>query len=390
MTNLPVFQPTSPNQALSIRPARLEDLKRLVEIENRSFAIDRFSRRTFRYLLTRAHAVTLVAETADGNVAGYAMLLFHRGTSLARLYSLAVDPTLRVQGTGSTLIEAAEQLALSHDCITLRLEVRQDNTDAIRLYQKLGYQALDTVSDYYEDHMDALRMEKSLAPHLKPSLARVPYYEQTLDFTCGPASLMMAMETLDSSLKLDRKLELRIWRESTTVFMTSGHGGCGPYGLALSAWRRGFDVEVFVNDPGALFITSVRDPEKREVMRLVQEDFLEELQALPIHLEYRALEVAELTAKFDRGGIPVVLISSYRIYGEKFPHWVVMTGHDESFVYLHDPYVDHEAGKTATDSIDMPILKRDFQRMARYGKTGQKAVLILSRSIDTDPTATSD
>ncbi|MFN3919706.1 MAG: peptidase C39 family protein, partial [Methylohalobius sp.] len=179
-------------------------------------------------------------------------------------------------------------------------------------------------------------------------------------------------------LPLDRKLELRIWRESTTVFMTSGHGGCGPYGLALSAWRRGFNVEVYVNDPGALFITSVRDPEKREVMRLVQEDLLEELQLLPIHLEYRALGVEELSEKFDRGGIPVVLISSYRIYGEKFPHWVVMTGHDQSFVYLHDPYVDEEAGKTQTDCINLPILKRDFERMARYGKTGQKAVLILS------------
>lgn len=370
------------NPAVTIRPARLEDLDRLVQIENRSFTIDRFSRRTFRYLLTRANAVTLVAEV-DAKVIGYAMLLFHHGTFLARLYSLAVDPAFRSLGAGLALLEAAEHLALTHDCVTLRLEVRQDNASAIRLYQRHGYKLLGTVPDYYEDHMDALRMEKFLAPHLKPSLVRVPYYQQTLDFTCGPAALMMAMKTLDPSLPLDRKLELRIWRESTTVFMTSGHGGCGPYGLALSAWRRGFSVEVFVNDPGALFITSVRDPEKREVMRLVQEDLLEELKTLPIHLEYRALGVDELTEKFDHGGIPVVLISSYRIYGEKFPHWVVMTGHDESFVYLHDPYVDEEAGKTATDVINLPILKRDFQRMARYGKTGQKAVLILSNPFGT-------
>lgn len=377
MATTSAIQLPPPRQAVTIRPARLEDLDRLVQIENRSFTTDRFSRRTFRYLLTRANAATLIAEV-DAKVIGYAMLLFYRGTSLARLYSLAVDPAFRSLGAGLALIEAVERLALAHDCVTLRLEVRQDNASAIRLYQRHGYKPLGTVPDYYEDHMNALRMEKFLAPHLKPSLMRVPYYRQTLDFTCGPAALMMAMKALNPALSLDRKLELRIWRESTTVFMTSGHGGCGPYGLALSAWRRGFSVEVFVNDPGALFITSVRDPEKREVMRLVQEDLLEELKTLPIQLEYRALGVDELTEKFDRGGIPVVLISSYRIYGEKFPHWVVMTGHDQSFVYLHDPYVDEEAGKTATDVINLPILKQDFQRMARYGKTGQKAVLILS------------
>ena len=80
--------------------------------------------------------------------------------------------------------------------------------------------------------MEALRYEKALAPRLKPSLARVPYYEQTLDFTCGSSALMMAMKSLDPSLRFSRTLELRLWREATTIFMTSGHGGCGPLGLA--------------------------------------------------------------------------------------------------------------------------------------------------------------
>ncbi|MBS1213888.1 MAG: N-acetyltransferase [Proteobacteria bacterium] len=188
---------------------------------------------------------------------------------------------------------------------------------------------------------------------------------------------MMAMKALQPDLQLDRKLELRIWRESTTVFMTSGHGGCGPYGMSLSACHRGFDVELFVNDDGALFINSVRDPEKRTVIRLVQEDFVEELRHLPVKIVYGALSVGDLQSKMEQGGIPVVLISSYRIYQEKFPHWVVVTGYDERCFYVHDPYVDTGAGKTLTDCISMPILKKDFQRMARYGKTGQKAVLII-------------
>jgi ribosomal-protein-alanine acetyltransferase len=361
-----------------IRPARLQDLEALVAIENRSFDVDRFSRRSFRYLLTKANAETLVHEEQE-RVLAYVMLLFNTGTSLARLYSLAVDPALQGKGIGNALIAAAEESAVAHDCIYLRLEVRRDNATAIRLYEKLGYKGIGSLPDYYEDHMEALRYEKLLAPHLEPDMVRVPYYEQTLDFTCGPSALLMAMKVLDPKLELSRLLELRLWRESTTIYMTSGHGGCGPYGMALSAYHRGFDVEIYVKEPGVLFVDSVRSEEKKEVMRLVQEDFIGELAKLPVKLSHRALRVREIQRIFEAGGMPIVLISSYRIYREKFPHWVVVTGFDEKYIYVHDPYVDYEAGKTATDSINMPILKKDFERMARYGKAGQEAALILKR-----------
>lgn len=363
-----------------IRPATLDDLDALLDIEERCFDSDRLSRRSFRHLLTRGHAATLVAER-DGAVCGYGMVLCNAGTSLGRLYSFAVDPSCQGQGLGHQLLEACEQAALARDCVTLRLEVRPDNAAAIGLYESHGYRRFDVVEDYYEDHAQALRYEKQVAPHLKPDLVPVPYYQQTLDFTCGPAALMMAMKALQPRLNTDRKLELRLWRESTTVFMTSGHGGCGPYGMALAAWQRGFDVEVFVNDEGALFVDSVRSPDKKAVITLVQEDFLDQLRALPVPLRRGAASLDRLQAAFAAGGIPIVLISSYRIYHEKFPHWLVVTGFDDRYVYVHDPFVDDEAGKTRMDCINMPILKKDFQRMARYGKAGQRATLVIRRRV---------
>ncbi len=361
-----------------LRRAVLSDLDRLVELENRCFDIDRLSRRSFRHLLTRGHAVTLLDEEA-GQIRGYAMVLFNAGTSLARLYSIAVDRPWRGRGLGRLLIQEAEREALAHDCVTIRLEVRRDNVPTISLYRQMGYRQFGHYVDYYEDHMEALRFEKRLQPQLRPDLAHVPYYRQTLDFTCGPASLMMAMKTLDPSLVLDRSLEIRLWRESTTVFMTSGHGGCGPYGLALAAQHRGFDVDVYVNEEGALFIDSVRSEEKKEVMRLVQDDFLDEITHRNLPLAYRPLALDEMKARFENGAILLVLISSYRIYHEKFPHWVVVTGFDDRFVYVHDPYVDEERGRSETDVINMPILQKDFQRMARYGKSGLRAAIVLYR-----------
>ncbi len=264
-----------------IRTATTDDLDALVELENRCFDLDRLTRRNFRYMLTKANAAMLV-DDRQGQLAGYVLVLFHTGTSLARMYSLAVDEQFRGEGVGGALIEAAEAAALKVGCVYMRLEVRPDNVGAIALYRNHGYRQFDVVDDYYEDHAEALRFEKLMVPHLEPEMVRVPYYEQTLEFTCGPAAVMMAMKALDDSVELNRQTEIRIWRESTTVFMTSGHGGCGAHGLALSAYHRGFDVEIYVKDESPMFVDSVRSEEKKEVIRLVQDGFIQEVAGLPI------------------------------------------------------------------------------------------------------------
>jgi hypothetical protein len=190
---------------------------------------------------------------------------------------------------------------------------------------------------------------------------------------------MMAMKALDPGLALDRTLELRIWREATTIFMTSGHGGCGPFGLALAAHSRGFAVDVYVNDTGVPLVDSVRSPEKKEVMRLVHEDMLAQVNRARIPVVYEPLSPAALRERFDAGAVPLVLISSYRIYAEKFPHWVVITGFDDHFVYVNDPFVDYENGEKTLDSINMPITRAEFARMARYGRAGLQAVILIAR-----------
>jgi ribosomal protein S18 acetylase RimI-like enzyme len=365
-----------PEAAAGIRPAVLDDVPALLRLEQRCFETDRIAQRQFRYLISRANAATLVAE-GGGAVVGYVIVLFSRGTSMARLYSIAVAPDARGRGLARRLAEAAETEAWRHHRAYMRLEVRKDNAASLALFTGLGYRRFGERADYYEDHMDAWRMEKTLAPDARPPLRNVPYYEQTLEFTCGPAALMMAMKTLQPGLALDRKLELRLWREATTIFMTSGHGGCGPFGLALAAARRGFRVEIFVSEAGVHLADSVRSEEKKEVIRLVQEDMEAEARALGLRVTYGVLSVDELKARFDAGAVPLVLISSWLIYGEKSPHWVVVTGFDDHFVYANDPFVDYDEGETPTDSIDMPIPRDQFHLMSRYGKAGLKAVVML-------------
>jgi len=359
-----------------IRLASLDDLDALVELENRCFTSDRLSRRNFRYMLTEARATTHVWDEG-GRIGGYVLVLYSKGTALARLYSIAVDDSIRGRGVGRRLVEAAEAEALRRGCVSMRSEVRRDNTASLAMFERAGYQVFDEVEDYYEDHMSAFRFERALVPRPELSQVPVPFYPQTTDFTCGPACLMMAMRTLDDAIGFDRRTELRLWRESTSIFMASGHGGCGPYGLALAAHRRGFRVEVFVQENGPFLVDTVRSAAKKEVMRIVEEDFLDQIATVDIAVHHRVIGFDEVRQRFDDGSIPVVLISSHRIYEERFPHWLVVTGFDRDFIYAHDPFVDDSEGETAADCVNMPIARLEFERMARYGRSGQRAVLIV-------------
>jgi len=365
----------------AIRLAQPEDLSALLRMENAAFATDRISPRAFRYLLSKANAATLV-ETAEGaaTLRGYATVLFNRGTSLARLYSIAVDPAYQGHGVGTRLLAAAERVARERSAAYMRLEVRADTAETIAFYKAHGFRKLALQPHYYEDDVAAFRMEKCLAAaQPEPTPGRIPYYAQSLDFTCGPAAVLMAMRGLDPLVRVDQTAELRVWRESTTVFMTSGLGGCSPEGLSLAAHRRGFAVELFLSDGGVLFIDSVRSPTKREVIRLVQEDFREQLQDSGVKVTFRPLALEAMRGKCEEGGIPVVLISSYRFDREKQPHWVVVTGFAGDTVFLHDPNVDPDLDKTPTDCMHIPVLVSDFARMARYGRSQQQAALVISK-----------
>jgi len=360
-----------------LRDAVLGDLDRLVALEQRCFELDRISRRSFRHLLTKAHAFTLVAEQA-GQLLGYGMILLHRTTAAARLYSFAVDPATRRQGLGSRLLEALEKKARDAGAAELRLEVRPDNHAAIASYKAAGYRAFGTYEDFYEDHADALRMEKRLAGGKRVGLTRVPYYAQTLPFTCGAASLLMAMKALSPNAQsLERRRELRLWREATLIYMTSGHGGCDPFGLALAAHRRGFAAEVYVTDEERLFVDSVRDPTKKDVIRLVLQDFRAQIREARVPVHRRGMTVADAMAHLKAGRLPIVLVSSYALTGEKAPHWVVLTGFDEQFLYFHDPDPTETDSRGKLDCVNVPVPHAAFERMARYGMSRLKAAVVL-------------
>lgn len=348
----------------------------MLAIENICFDSDQLSHRSFKWMIEKANSLLLVAEQQK-QLMGYVLVLYAIGTSLGRIYSLAVLPQFRNQKTARALMREAEQTALAAGRGFIRLEVRPDNLGAITLYESLGYHQFDIVSDYYEDHAHALRMMKVLQPQPEELRQQVFHYSQNTDFTCDPASLMMAMETLQPDMYLDRGVELQLWREATTILMTSGHGGCSAQGLALAAWRRSFKTTLITNSDDVPFINGVRNDDKKAVMECVHQDFMRQLTVSDVAQQKRPLDVSILREYLNQGALAVVLISSYRLNRNKSPHWVVLVSISDTFVYFHDPDIDWEDDKTLTDSFYVPVSHKEFNRMLGYGKPRYQAAVIL-------------
>ena len=80
-----------------------------------------------------------------------------RGEQVAWIATIGVLPEFRGRGGGSALLQACEaRITLP----VLRLCVRTDNLDAIRIYERFGYQRKGEWSAYYQDGAPALVMEK--------------------------------------------------------------------------------------------------------------------------------------------------------------------------------------------------------------------------------------
>lgn len=360
---------------MKYRKAKKSDIDALLSLERGSFDSDKLERRNFAYFLSLGHS-SLIVQVLDNEIVGYGLLLFHRGTALARLYSIAISQKHQGQGLGKKLLMKLEEDALENECSYLRLEVSIENKSAIKLYEKSGYRKFALKKDYYENHSDALCYEKKIKKFKSSKLkVKVPYYRQTTDFTCGPSSLMMAMSALSKKIKPTRALEIQLWREATTIFMTSGHGGCGPHGLALSAHKRGFEVELYINTSSSLFVEGVRSKHKKEIIKLVQKSFEDEIKKEKIACYYDEYSWETIEEIFKSGGIPIMLISAYRLTESKAPHWIVLTGIEGDFIFFHDPEVSKD--QSAIDNMHVPIRKDEFNLMAKFGSKQLKSIIAL-------------
>ncbi len=93
-------------------------------------------------------------------------IISFESTSCAPDHSIAVDPRFRNRGIGTDLIRDAITIAKEFSALNpikmIVLQVAENNTTARALYEKLGFQNVRKIGNYYGKGKNAVQMELAL------------------------------------------------------------------------------------------------------------------------------------------------------------------------------------------------------------------------------------
>jgi ribosomal-protein-alanine N-acetyltransferase len=141
---------------VSFRFMTLQDLDRIIEIEQLSFTLP-WSRSSFYQELTNNPYARYIVLEYDGQVIGYCGMWLVMDE--AHITNIAVLPQFRGKKLGEALMRQAMALAREEGAKTMTLEVRVSNVVAQSLYRKLGFLNGGIRKRYYSDNQeDALVM----------------------------------------------------------------------------------------------------------------------------------------------------------------------------------------------------------------------------------------
>jgi ribosomal-protein-alanine N-acetyltransferase len=141
--------------AIEIRPLALTDLGDIEAIEQRAYRTP-WSRSMFASELAKPTSICLGAFEGD-RLIGY--IVNSRYVDAWHVMNVAVDPPQRRRGIATRLLERLFELTREDGRRGYTLEVRISNEDAIKLYEKLGFERRGVRRGYYTDNReDALIM----------------------------------------------------------------------------------------------------------------------------------------------------------------------------------------------------------------------------------------
>ena len=153
-----------------IRRCERDDIQSVINI-NAETLPEHYSDYFYYEILAEFPETFLVAEL-DGSLIGYVMCRIEYGFShlkrlgLARkghIVSIAVREQHRGKGVGTMLMQTSQEAMVAKAATESYLEVRVTNSEAITLYQRLGYKVTSRLEAYYKDGEAALVMAAPLA-----------------------------------------------------------------------------------------------------------------------------------------------------------------------------------------------------------------------------------
>ena len=135
---------------VKIETATIKLLDQLFQIEEQCFDQEAFSKHQIAYLLTDYNTIAFVAKVNEV-IAGFiiAQVEVEENTEFGHIITINVVRNFRRKGIGKSLLQEIETLLKQKGIEESRLEVREDNHTAIKLYQTLGYKTIGKLENYY-------------------------------------------------------------------------------------------------------------------------------------------------------------------------------------------------------------------------------------------------
>ena len=149
---------------MPIRPATPADIPLMRALELQADTAAHWAEREYGALFApdAPKRMALVASEAEHDIAGF--LVARCGLDEWEIENVVVDTHRRRGGIGAALVDELQRRAAGARVPALLLEVRESNTPARRLYEKMGFSEMGRRTGYYQNPAeDALLLKYSVS-----------------------------------------------------------------------------------------------------------------------------------------------------------------------------------------------------------------------------------
>ena len=155
------FVSPSPTDDVLIRRVQQADLLDVLRIERASFP-QPWPFSAFEQSLS---APGFLVADRDNEILGYVVAdtIPNYGRDIGHVKDIAVRPDERGSGIGTRLLRQALSALAVDGAVEVKLEVRESNEGAMRLYRRFGFHPARRVTNYYNDGEDAVVMLLNLS-----------------------------------------------------------------------------------------------------------------------------------------------------------------------------------------------------------------------------------
>ena len=143
------------------RTANAFDLPVFVSLDKELFPYSPWSASQYKEEFSSPTRHFVVALDEAQNIVGYAGV-FAPGGAEADILTVGVVPDHRGKGIAKALMALITDWAKEQGSTAMMLEVKTDNSEAIGLYESLGYSKLNIRKDYFGAGLDAQVMRLEL------------------------------------------------------------------------------------------------------------------------------------------------------------------------------------------------------------------------------------